>query len=439
MAQIKTANFLPEAYRTTTNKKFLNATLDQLVTQPDLRNINGYVGRKFAPTFKSTDNYVPEPTALRQNYQLEPSVVVKDPVTKDINFFSSYIDLLQQVKASGGLTDNHSRLFSGESYSYSGLFDFDKFVNFNQYYWLENGPTPVEVYADTVPTTGTFVVQRDTQTGTYKFSTIEGIENPTIQLAYGGTYQFIVNQPGFPFWIQSASGVSGTQTTETAFSSRSVLGVVNNGAEVGTITFSVPQPNAQNFYVNMKLIGTADISTALSYTQVQGKRLSQIIAAGENGFDGISAINQINLKSLIFVNTDLDDSKWTETTYGTIPVAIRRNAWQIKLSTTDGVIDSDPIVTLNPLLQSFAINAQQKVFVSSGQTRAQFTYYLANDYLRLNLFNVMPNITAPLTALFYQDAAVSTMVGQLSLLEPDGAFIDVENDILGAKTYQNLL
>ena len=77
-----TTNFLPEAFRTETTQKFLNATLDQLVTQPDLRNINGYVGRKFAPTFKSTDNYISEITGNRQNYQLEPSVVVKNKITK---------------------------------------------------------------------------------------------------------------------------------------------------------------------------------------------------------------------------------------------------------------------------------------------------------------------------------------------------------------------
>ena len=121
MAQIKTSNFLPDVFRTDANKKFLNATLDQLVTQPDLRNINGYVGRKFAPTFKSTDNYVPEPTALRQNYQLEPSVLVDDPITGENKFFASYIDLLNQVKYYGGLTNNQTRLFTGESYSYDGL------------------------------------------------------------------------------------------------------------------------------------------------------------------------------------------------------------------------------------------------------------------------------------------------------------------------------
>ena len=125
MASIKTINFLPEVFRTDNNQKFLNATLDQLYTPPDLRSVNGYVGRKFAPTYQAGDNYQPEPSAQRQNYQLEPSVVVKNPVTKEVEFFSSYPDLLNQLNYNGALTDNQSRLFSAETYSYYGLFDFD--------------------------------------------------------------------------------------------------------------------------------------------------------------------------------------------------------------------------------------------------------------------------------------------------------------------------
>jgi FG-GAP repeat len=431
MAQIKTANFLPETFRTEANQKFLNATLDQLVTQPDLRNIHGYVGRKFAPTFKSTDNYQPEPNVFRQNYQLEPSVVVKNKITGDTEFFSSYIDLLQQVDHYGGLPSNQTRLFNSESYSYNGLFDFDKFVNFNQYYWLENGPQMVEVFASDIPIHRTYTVLRDPATGSYKFSTEPGIENPTLRLAYGGVYTFIVNQPGVPFWIQTDPGTSGTKSNRTKLSSRDVLGVVNNGIDVGTITFKVPQPTAQDFFVRMGLAGSADLSTELHYSQVQNQRLSSIIAAGENGFDGVNAINQLHLKSLIFINNDLDDSKWTVDSV-TVPVANRRNAWQITLSD-----DADPIVTLNPLLQSFTIGALQKVFVRSGVTRAENTYYLASDYLSLNLFKVMPDITAPATTLYYQDGANSVLVGQINLLNASSSTIDVEKEILGATGYKS--
>ena len=381
MAQIQTVNFLPEAYRTPANQKFLNATLDQLVTQPDLRTINGYIGRKFAPTFKNTDNYQPESTLLRQNYQLEPSIVVTDPITKNIDFFSSYIDLINQISHDGGFVDNHSRLFANESYSFDGLIDLDKFVNFAQYYWLADGPDVVAVFGAQAPTQETFTVTRNPSNGSYMFSTAGGVENPIIYLAYGGTYTFVVDQPGYPFWIQAYPGVSGLKPNQSNLTSRDVLGVTNNGTDVGTITFNVPQPTAQDYYVRMPLAGSADLSTGLHYSEVQGQRLSSIISAGENGFDGASAVSQINLKSLIFVNGDLDDIFWTANG-STVPVPNRLNAWRIQLSS-----DTDPIVTLNPLAQAFTISASQKVFVRSGATRAEYTYYLQEDYLTYNVYH----------------------------------------------------
>ena len=429
MAQIQTVNFLPQAFRTPANQKFLNATLDQLVTQPDLRNINGYVGRKFAPTFKSTDNYVPETTVLRQNYQLEPSVVVKDPVTNQIDFFSSYIDLVNQIDHDGGFTNDHSRLFAGEYYSFDGLFDFDKFINFAQYYWLEDGPDAVGVYGSQVPLQATYTVTRDTSTGTYKFSTEDGVENPALRLAYGGTYEFIVDQPGFPFWIQAYPGISGLRPNQTNLTSRDVLGVSNNGTAVGTITFNVPQPTAQDFYVRLPLAGSADLSTMLHYTQIQGQRLSAIVAAGENGIDGVNAPNQLNLKSFIFVNGDIDDVFWT-VNGTTVPVANRLNAWQIVLSS-----DADPIVTLNPLAQAFTVTALQKVFITSGVSRAEYSYYLAPDYLRYNVYNLMPDITAPLTTVYYQDGVGESYAGEFNLLLATDTGIDVDAQIVGAKTY----
>jgi len=431
MAQIKTSNFLPEVFKTDTNKKFLNATLDQLVTQPDLRNVNAYVGRKFAPTFKSTDNYQPEPSALRQNYQLEPSVVVKNKVTGETEFFSSYIDLLQQVKHYGGITDNQSRMFASENYSFDGTFDFDKFVNFNQYYWLTDGPDSVDVYGAQIPTAQTFTVTRNPVTGSYLFSTAGSVENPTVRLAYGGVYKFVVDQPGFPFWIQTAAGTSGTKDNQTNLSSRDILGVENNGTDVGTVTFRVPQPTAQDFYIRLVLAGTADLSTKLHYNQIHGRRLSEVVAAGENGFDGVNAPAQINLKSLIFVNGDVDASYWT-VSGSTIPVEKRLNAWIISLSN-----DADPVVTLNPLAQAFTIDKLQKVFVRGGLSRAEYSYYLSSDYLIDNVYKTIPNITAPLTNLFYQDGIGSTFVGQIDLLAVDNVTFNIDTDIVGKTTYKS--
>ena len=136
MALLNTINFLPEAFRTDTNKRFLGATMDQLYTGAINTPINGYIGRKFAPTYKLGDNYVPESITSRSNYQLESGVVVTDE-NKNIKFTAGYLDLLNSVATNTGssqlLTTNHQRLFSSDSYNYDGQFDYDKFVNYYNY------------------------------------------------------------------------------------------------------------------------------------------------------------------------------------------------------------------------------------------------------------------------------------------------------------------
>ena len=144
MAAFRTLELLPSVFRTEANSKFLNATLDQLVSEPALERINGYVGRRFASSFQFQSSFIQEPTAARQNYQLEPSVIVdKNSV---VEFSTGYQDFINKIQYLGGEAQDHSRLFENEFYSFDGLIDFDKCVNFNQYYWVPAG-------IDTVPVT----------------------------------------------------------------------------------------------------------------------------------------------------------------------------------------------------------------------------------------------------------------------------------------------
>jgi len=202
MAVFKTLQFLPEIFRTDTNRKFLHATADQLLSEPDFTRINGYIGRKLAPSYRSTDSYVSEPTKDRQDYQLEPSVIIKDTVTGNVEFVTTYTDLLNKINFYGGLSDNHSRLFDSEYYSFDPQIDLDKLINFAQYYWLANGPDTVTVTASTVPLQQTFDVTYDSVSKTYKFSGFNQAPNPIITLARGGRYVFQINEPGNlkPYW-----------------------------------------------------------------------------------------------------------------------------------------------------------------------------------------------------------------------------------------------
>lgn len=146
MAIRKTKNLLPSVFQTVPNEKFLAATLDNLVTEPNVRTINGYIGRKHSPQFNNITEYVREPTVERADYQVEPSVVVSE--NENIDYYLSYSELLQSIKSYGGVISNPNKLFSSEYYSYDPNIDFDKLVNYSEYYWLPNGPESVLLTGD---------------------------------------------------------------------------------------------------------------------------------------------------------------------------------------------------------------------------------------------------------------------------------------------------
>ena len=302
----KTLSFLPTIFQTDTNEKFLSATIDQLLSEPDLKKVYGYIGRTFAPTYKNTDSYIQEISTERQNYQLEPSVVIKDS-SNNITFYSSYIDLLNKIKFYGGIISDHNRLFENEYYSFDPLIDYDKFVNFSQYYWIPGGPEAVDVATSGVEFNKTYTVIRNSKNNAYEFST-EGKLNPTIILARGGTYNFNIDQVGYNFWIQSELGQLGKIYRSPNISSRNVYGVENNGSDTGTITFTVPQFSAQGRYIEMPMPYIADFTTSLTYSDIQNTLVSQI--NNHVGFDGM--ISQLDGKTFVFVDQDKISNQHSE-------------------------------------------------------------------------------------------------------------------------------
>lgn len=445
---IKTLDFLPIVFQTPANQKFLNATLDQLVTQPNLKKVNGYIGRKFAPTFKVTDNYISEPTAERQNYQLEPSVVSLDSNGKT-QFFSTYTDLLQQIKYYGGFTNNHSRLFSQESYTFDGQFDFDKFVNFSEYYWVPNGPEApvtldsVAVIPSAIDFYKTFNVARNVPLNSYTVAQLDSTPNPEIIIARGGTYQFVVNQPGFNFWIQTEPGTSGINSVQPNINTRTVLGVTNNGTDVGTITFTVPQADAQDGFITMPIVQAVDYAVTQTFIDIDNQVVQNIAAIG--GLDGVST--NLNGKYIIFIANDTNDADWSiNGMYGvsgydqdpynmdpydqygsgvsSIPEEQRTGVWQINVINVNGV----DVVKLHWVQ---AIPQGQKVFIKAGNTYANYEFYKTAT----NLIDPVPLMSASLDTLYYQDSSNSNFYGKLRIVDSLSYNIDVTAEILGQQNY----
>lgn len=72
--------------------------------------------------------------------------------------------------------------------------------------------------------------------------TINGTDNPNLNLVRGQTYVFQVSAVGHPFWIKTIRSVG----TANAYNS----GVTNNGTQSGSLTFVVPMDAPSTLFYN---------------------------------------------------------------------------------------------------------------------------------------------------------------------------------------------
>ena len=298
--RIRTLNFLPDIFKTPANTQFLRATLDQVVDQPNLTKIEGYIGSKFGYGINANSHYVIEPTPTRINYQLDPSVVFLKQNTNTAQDFISYPGIIDALKLQGAVTDNNTRLFAGQFYSWDSFVDLDKIINFNQYYWLPSGLPQVTVAVDSVFDTLSYVVV-DNSNGYNVASEGSNISatNPTITLLRGGVYTFAVNQ-NTQFWIQGEAGVTGFGKAQPNMQTRDVLGVQNNGENAGLVTFTVPSKDAQDQY-NFPGNNLVDLVTSLPYDMVNGALRSVV-----GNIDGITALDG---RTVMFFNDGVQDEQ----------------------------------------------------------------------------------------------------------------------------------
>ena len=195
----KSAQLLPRYFRTNANKKFLQSTLDQL-TQPGVaEKLSGYIGRKTAKAYQASDNYIGDVSKNREDYQLEPALVLKDDLD-NVKLYKDYNDYINQLAAFGGNTKLASDLNGAEYYAWNPNIDWDKFVNYREYFWLPTGPSSVDVFGKSREVQSTYTVTLEDQVDNtvYKFSPPGLTPNPTLELFRGQTYRFEIDTQGHP-------------------------------------------------------------------------------------------------------------------------------------------------------------------------------------------------------------------------------------------------
>ena len=201
----KTTDLLPGYHQTEKNAKFLSSTLDQFIQKPQLERLGGFVGSRLSLNYNpSTDEYIDGGSKLRTSYQLEPSMVIRN--NDDISGAYGYDDLINKLAASGSKTDNLNRLFDPKTYSYDPCIDWDKFVNFRQYYWMPNGPDTIQI-SGTERAIATSYSVTDDNNGFGLLFNSQGSEvtnvNPLLTLYRGSTYTFNVSSK-YPLYIKTA-------------------------------------------------------------------------------------------------------------------------------------------------------------------------------------------------------------------------------------------
>ena len=240
---------LPAFYRTDTNHRFLSSTIDPLIQKGSLERLDGWIGKLDAYTRKTNDVYIPSVTSDRKAYQLEPAVTYTDQDTSSVNpedqvkFTGTYDDYINQLKYLGAPIDNHDRLNKEVVYSWNPAIDFDKLINYREYYWLPEGPNAITIDSVGPSASAEISVGVITHDGStvqaYVFGNKPTEQNPQLTLYRGNTYKFVVDAKEHPFWIMTEpyrQALAEDDSTSLLYTS----GVTNAGTDSGTVTFAVP-------------------------------------------------------------------------------------------------------------------------------------------------------------------------------------------------------
>ena len=134
---VKTSDFLPSVFQTNVNKRWLDSTLDQMVSKGDLKSLEGYFGQISGKCATSQDPYL----SLKNKTALSPAIVTRKPDgTIDNKLLFSDIESANRNNFS---EYNYNSAYASSIYGYHPPIDVDKFLNFINYYWIEELPVYV--------------------------------------------------------------------------------------------------------------------------------------------------------------------------------------------------------------------------------------------------------------------------------------------------------
>lgn len=134
ISKIKSSTFLPGVFQSGLNSRWLDATLDLMISKGDLENIDAFVGSKTGKNI----NGIEELYVNNSNYRdLQPAIVSREnqKVAEHINW-----DQIQDLVDIEFNNYDYNSAYTARAYTFSPPINLDKFVNYNRYQWCPDLP-----------------------------------------------------------------------------------------------------------------------------------------------------------------------------------------------------------------------------------------------------------------------------------------------------------
>ena len=127
------SKLLPTIFQTPINRKFLESTLEQLMTSGSLQALNYFVGGKHTGG-SSNEKYLIDNRTV-DNYQFIPAAINKDN-SENITNVLTYDDLISALDYNEVQVNQHNRIFNEKGYTLDLPINYDMFINYHRYQWV---------------------------------------------------------------------------------------------------------------------------------------------------------------------------------------------------------------------------------------------------------------------------------------------------------------
>ena len=134
---------LPGILQTESVKNFFESTVEQLYSKANIEPVSGFVGKKTSKDKLVDGAWIYEEDLDKQYYNLLPAVNntnANTGVSENFIFYDEFINILKNYNVDV-LEQNH--WLTSEFQSFLPPIEFNKFLNYQEYFWSTSGPTAI--------------------------------------------------------------------------------------------------------------------------------------------------------------------------------------------------------------------------------------------------------------------------------------------------------